>query len=487
MPDVLPPEAIPEPFIRALLQSRVALFLGAGCSAEPPAEIPPAPKLAEKLELSTGITASSLEEIAAILWEQGGWQEFAKALPRDEWRARSPNLSHRVIAELCKEGLVREVITTNWDILVEGALQQARQPYSVIVRAQSLDTEPVGSTLVIKVHGCIDHPESIKARAEDIDSSEWRAGWVSALFETVLRTRALLFAGYSGASGAASASVAALVTAQARTGFDIVVDRSPIGDMEAKPQGRVFLDALRLNPEAYVQAEADQFFEALRAAVFPQLLRSPRADGASLIAELCGPTQIADGELLSRLDEVATHWKESGRDEVQRWLADCFFGTPDVRAPVPYIAIRQHSGEIGRCWAWIALAIWSGVGSMPSPDAAAVRLSDGSESIEVLIVSSEPNKRRDTLAREITANRQSPKRLEESFVGVMFDGIGPLEPVAQPFSVVRGVAGPSVARGGAVAVRWFDGSAAFATLLPNMTVEAAQQALKDKLLEMLAA
>ncbi len=461
------------------MQSRVAVFLGAGCSVNSPAEIPAAPQLAELLRTESGLEGESLEEIAEQLWNQGGWQEFVRILPRDKWRARQPNICHRVIAEICREGLIRELITTNWDILLESALSQAGQPYSVIVESESLDTEPMTSALVVKVHGCIDHPEHIKATTQDVLSPEWKARWVSALFETVLRTRALLFAGYSGASSAATSSIASLVSAEERTGFDVVVDHNSIDDMRAKAYGGEFLDALRLQDGSYIQSDTDEFFLALRNSIFPLLVGLARSDASALLSELLKPTQVPETAVSEAVNRTAELWVDSGPDDAQLWLLECFGATQDVVASRPYVPLRPRRGEIGRCFAWIALGLWVEMVQLVASQPIDLRVVAGDQVTQCIFAVSPPNRRRDIVARAIMGRRSSADRPRTSFLGVMFDGVGPLQAELVSFSASRGLPAPSIARGGSLEFRWVDGNEAFERLHPGLSVEQAQTELGE--------
>ena len=226
------PDDVPETFLRALTQGRCAIFLGAGCSAEAPAELPTAAGLAQQLvEKGAGHPGESLEDIAERLWRDGGWQEFARSLPLDDWRARPCNRSHEVVAELCKEGLVRSILTTNWDVLIESALAQVRQPYSLVLRANSLATEALDSVTVIKLHGCINHADLMRATRTHVENTDWIDEWARALFENVLRMHSLLFVGYSGASRAATATAARIASVEGRTMSDTVVDKNSYESM----------------------------------------------------------------------------------------------------------------------------------------------------------------------------------------------------------------------------------------------------------------
>jgi len=285
---------VPQELLARLFQRKVIPLLGAGCSAPSPSRIPPAPHLAQLLiDRGAGSEGQSLEDIAEETWARGDWQGFAQLLPVDEWRARPPNIVTRVLAELCKETLVAHILTTNWDVLIESALSQVGQPFSKVVDADSLSIEPAGRVTLIKLNGCIEHPRFIKATRTQIESPDWLDAWINALFDVIVRSNSMLFAGYSGASRAATKTIARLVGAGERHAADFLIDRLRPDQIAALSEsGEHFIAAINLS-EPFT-GEATDFFTALRADVYPLLLlvRKPGvelAQRARIIAASEGP------------------------------------------------------------------------------------------------------------------------------------------------------------------------------------------------------
>lgn len=469
---------IPEHLLRALDRGSVAPLFGAGCSAETPANLPTASQLAENLSTSSQAQLSSLEEVADRIYAEGGWQEFARALPITEWRAKPPNESHRVLAELCKEGCIQTLLTTNWDTLVERALSEIGQPHSVIVRAQSLDTEQVGPVQVIKINGCITSPEFIKATTGDLASEEWLEDWKSALFETTLRTHSLLCVGYSGASKAATSTVAQLVSSGERTMLDTVVDISSYDDMMRSDHGRDFLNALHLEAGSYVESTADAFFRAVRDSMYQLSLTYVRTESRAMLTEIARSTSVPPDELHTALEHVVEQWRLGGSHLAQQWLVTTFAEGQETQASRPYIPLRIRRTDIGRCWAWVALALWADAGQLDAADLRPRITSEGQPLVCVMSVCP-PNKRRDAIAREVVLRMTPNDRISASYMGVVFDGLGPLVPDATSFSVVRGKPEPTVARGGAFEIRWQDGNQVFECFRPEATPPMVRDSLRE--------
>jgi SIR2-like domain len=290
--------------VTRLFLRKLVPFLGAGCSVGEPSRMPVASGVAQLLiDRGAGTEGQALEDIAEEAWARGGWQEFAQLLPIDEWRTRPPNVITRVVAELCKETLIAQILTTNWDLLMESALSQIGQPYAKVVDAHTLAIEPAGRVTLIKLNGCIDHPQFIKATRTQIEAPDWLDAWVDATFDLLVRTSSLLFAGYSGASRAATTTVANLVEAGERHAADFIVDRQAPGAIAASSEsGSRFVKAV--NRASAFTGEARDFFAALRVAAYPLLLAQPAACARAMAGELVAPTSVAAEDLLEEIGQI---------------------------------------------------------------------------------------------------------------------------------------------------------------------------------------
>ncbi len=69
-----------------------------------------------------------------------------------------PDAEHRLLAILVEEGIIRELMTTNWDPLIENAYEQTSSGYErtlkVVVRPDELMDHSAGQPRLIKIHGC---------------------------------------------------------------------------------------------------------------------------------------------------------------------------------------------------------------------------------------------------------------------------------------------------------------------------------------------
>lgn len=81
---------------------------------------------------------------------------FETAAGDDEVQVTVPSAAHRAVAELVKAGLIRVIITTNFDRLTERALEEAGVPAQVIARPEAVaGMTPLAHAraTVIKLHG----------------------------------------------------------------------------------------------------------------------------------------------------------------------------------------------------------------------------------------------------------------------------------------------------------------------------------------------
>ena len=472
---------IPNELLAWLFQKKLIPFLGAGCSVGAPSRIPSAGELARMLIAhGAGVDGQDLEDIAEEAWNRGGSAEFAQLLPIDEWRARPPNDVTRVIAELCREGLISQILTTNWDLLVEHALTEIGQPYAKIVDADSLSIEPVGTVTLIKLNGCIEHPKFIKATRSQIESTEWLDAWVDAVFDVLVRTNSVLFAGYSGASRAATTTIAGVVDVEERHAADFLVDRqTPKAIAESSASGAKFIEAIEL--VAPFTGEARDFFEALREAVYSLLLAEPATCARVMAEALLAPTALDGDALHGEIAGVVEAFKTADSPACQHWLAECFASFPDFEHTRPYLPLLPNATEVGKCLLLLAAALWAERLVISEFEFRLVGVVDGLPAeMPFQLVACHPHQRCDAVTRAavVAFARKHPSR---AAIGMAFGGIVPADPVTSSFSVTRGSQVGNAARGTGAAIGWIDGDALLAAFLRDADASEIQAKLQLQL------
>src|SRR5439155_3432549 len=118
---------------------------------------------------------------------------------RDKLRANAPGEAHQLIAQLARQGVIRCVITTNFDGLIEQALESAGLTVQVIANDDDLNnSEPLiqcKSFRVYKPHGTmgVGHLWNTPADVQQLSTE------MEAELSRVLREQGLSVVGYSGA------------------------------------------------------------------------------------------------------------------------------------------------------------------------------------------------------------------------------------------------------------------------------------------------
>ncbi len=225
---------------------------------------------------------------------------------------RVPTNAHRSIARLVLGGYIQVILTTNFDRLLEQAIEEAGVPVDVIDCVDALaGARPLGQSrcVLIKLHGDYrdarirNTPAELASYEPEIDRlldrildehglivCSWSANWDEALRNAITRQPNRRYTTYWAARGEPSEGGAALI---ARRGADVIRDAdaeqlftqlerkvlalaeldrphplsvgTAVAELKrylADPQARIQLDDL-------LRAEADRAFEAISDAHFP--------------------------------------------------------------------------------------------------------------------------------------------------------------------------------------------------------------------------
>lgn len=170
-----------------------------------------------------------LSELGALLW---GHAEVCQVLQIVQFAKLEPLSAHRYLAYLAREGLVTEIVSTNYDCCIEKAYRasfgdKAPEAIPLAVISTLSDYRANGGTLTIdgrpalrlyKINGCAqaytDKMPLVPDKASDEQRREWREAaeriilterqlqnfrnerWVEDLFRDRARSRNLLFCGF---------------------------------------------------------------------------------------------------------------------------------------------------------------------------------------------------------------------------------------------------------------------------------------------------
>lgn len=217
--------------VRSLRERSLLPFFGAGISTDPPANLPLGVKLRKILiESLLNITKEHFsrdsgeegrdtewhgaeEILTKVMLEKifGGIYDIFGDDALSFWQVlitENPNANHRAIANLCGNNLLSDVITLNFDILIEIALSDEKIPYKTICPIDDYSfPENIQNyqVTVIKPHGSLPLLESKEPKFKHIIATIQRIGnEPSEKNEAVIinlvknkNMRNVLFAGYS--------------------------------------------------------------------------------------------------------------------------------------------------------------------------------------------------------------------------------------------------------------------------------------------------
>jgi hypothetical protein len=182
------------------LQHHLVLFLGAGVSMG--AGLPSWRKLLDELARAAGLSEADLQAFESVdLLDRA--QLIAERLRRSDGapgvgqhirtlleRHRHHGLAHALLACLP----VEETITTNYDTLFELASAGAGHE---AVRVLPYAPTRNGTRWLLKMHGCVEHPEDIVLTREDYMRYVERNAALAGIVQAMLITKRMLFVGFS--------------------------------------------------------------------------------------------------------------------------------------------------------------------------------------------------------------------------------------------------------------------------------------------------
>lgn len=176
---------------------KLVVFFGAGLGIA--VGLPSWSRLLETLATDAGLDESLRKELAQAgpldfaevvvrrLKERGG--SAGESIRRLFAEHRCYGLSHCALASLP----VEEFITTNYDQLFESASQDVDRPVTVLPYAPGAR----GGRWLLKMHGCVNHPEDVVLTRETYIRYDQRNTALAGIVQAMLITRDMLFLGFS--------------------------------------------------------------------------------------------------------------------------------------------------------------------------------------------------------------------------------------------------------------------------------------------------
>lgn len=204
---------LPNHLFRSIQSRNMCLLIGAGISKNSPSNMP----LANDLQLGimrellgNGLLKVSIKRklsnypFEAFLQVLSGDSDILESIVRI-FRQGKPNKNHVLIAKLMNRGFVKNVLTTNFDVLLEKALENEGMKRNVHFRTfftekqfSSLDFRSIKIPAIFKIHGSAEDINSIRATLELVATeslSKCRARILNHFFSETKIT--ILVMGYS--------------------------------------------------------------------------------------------------------------------------------------------------------------------------------------------------------------------------------------------------------------------------------------------------
>lgn len=205
----------------SLSLKRLSLWVGAGISRDAPSALPLANELKpfllaaicesgtlrnfheERLlsgkDIEVALKEYPLEAFIENLSESHNLLNMVSEI----FRGGSPNKHHRLLARLARDGFVRQILTTNFDLLIERALEQLGcskgKDYDVYFTEDDfLKGAPQCRITISKIHGSAHDPESMRITLREVSSQRLAPGRVDALKRFLCQEEGdVLIIGYS--------------------------------------------------------------------------------------------------------------------------------------------------------------------------------------------------------------------------------------------------------------------------------------------------
>jgi hypothetical protein len=312
----LPPELLQA--IAAEEGGKVALIVGAGCSFEPPTDLPLSRRLAEETHarlvadavLGPGDCAdpSDLSCVADAVFDKTNHQAaLIDRFPLARLKNASPNDGYLLAVALLREHAIHDLLTLNFDLAARHALGTMNAGAEVGVVRGPADTGAVGVVNVIYLHRDVDAPpDEWILRTVQLEEA-WRDGWEELITTRVMAAPVVVFAGLGTAAAVLVETIRRVRQALADQ-VSIHVDPSEFGTSE-------FTEALEVQEEHYVQSGWTDFMGELAGrVVVEQLARLRRATAEfeqqhDVPAEDHGPVfEVLEGLNLLELGLTRARW-----------------------------------------------------------------------------------------------------------------------------------------------------------------------------------
>ncbi len=190
----------PEPMLNALRDGRLVVFVGAGVSMGPPANLPGFRELACQIAEGTGLTIDEYEPEDRFLGrlKEAGPDVHTIAAQRLLRNDPQPTELNRNLLSLYPRAADIRIVTTNFDLLFEEVVSDLFDTAPRIFYAPVL---PLGERLegIVHIHGSVSEPEGMILTHRDFGRAYLTQadGWARRFLVDLFANHTVLFVGYS--------------------------------------------------------------------------------------------------------------------------------------------------------------------------------------------------------------------------------------------------------------------------------------------------
>jgi hypothetical protein len=248
---------------------KIALVLGAGCSVEPPTNIPVSSVCSTEIHrclVADGIlreggcpNPADLSALAdAVFIKRNSQRDVVERL-RDQYglKLATPNDGYRIAAALLFEGVISSVVTLNYDLALSTALSElgAGKIVGVVEGPEDLVHQKAINLYYLHRNANAADPELWVLRTAALNL-EWKGHWEPIIANKVLAAPVVVFAGLGTPVAVLIESTKLLRAALPTVSKLYLADP---GDMARSS----FFQALALDASVYIQSEWGELMKAL--------------------------------------------------------------------------------------------------------------------------------------------------------------------------------------------------------------------------------
>lgn len=266
--------------------ARVCLVVGAGCSKDPPTDLPLSRELSERAYerlVDDGVLAAGdclapddLSALADAVYVKapGSQSALVRRMEPERLRNAQANEGYLCAVALMLEGVVRTVVTLNFDLAINHALSAVGAGSRISTLRQPEDWAHVAQRSVVYLHRNVEcEDDELVLRTDQLNAS-WRDGWQEIIARSAVSTPICVFAGLG--------TPASVWTASTK----FVRDAFVAGDVFLVGPGpyaeSAFAASLEIDAEMYIELGWNTFMRALAARALLEHERALVADAAAI-------------------------------------------------------------------------------------------------------------------------------------------------------------------------------------------------------------